>query len=186
MLFFCGFQKNHILFWAGNKEAVTLSEAHEKLAVFESFGCFIKTFDFDSLAVSVNDSLWIHEDGNHAVSFDVGKLRHQAAFNNVISINAAWHSVTWLSPDWVVVIVLNVGDVIEESFVQESFAVFSFFWLNHQFSLAEVEVCKMSFICSLNAAHFGICHIHCTCEWVIISDKTLTVKLLAVGFSEVF
>ena len=77
-LFFCGFKKNHILLWSGYEEAVTLTEAHKELAVFKAFGCFVQAFDFNSLAVAVDDSFWIHKDGNYFVSFEVGKLRHQS------------------------------------------------------------------------------------------------------------
>ena len=49
----------------------------KEFAIFKRFCCFIKSLDFDSRAVSVDDSFWIHEDGNHVVSFDVGELWHQ-------------------------------------------------------------------------------------------------------------
>ena len=77
-LFSCCFEQYHILFRSGDKEAVTLTEAHKELTVFKAFGCFIKAFDFDSLAVAVDDSFWVHKDGNHLVGFEVGKLRHQS------------------------------------------------------------------------------------------------------------
>ena len=77
-LFFCGFKKNHILLWSGNEKAIALSEAHKELAVLQAFGCFVKALDFDSLAVAVDDSFWIHKDGNYLVGFKVGKLWHQS------------------------------------------------------------------------------------------------------------
>ena len=104
---------------------------------FHSFGRRIIYADYTedeldapTIAKILNDSFWIHKDGNHAVSFNVCKLRHQTTFDNIISIDSSWHSVTWVSPDWIVVVVLNVCNVIEEGFVKEPFAILSFFRFN--------------------------------------------------------
>ena len=64
MLFFCGFEQYHIFCRSCYEEAVAFSEAHKKLSVFQALCRFVKAFDFDALAVSVNDAFWIHKDGD--------------------------------------------------------------------------------------------------------------------------
>ena len=92
----------------------------------------------------MNDSLRIHEDGKRCISFNVGKLWKKTAFDYIITIKAAWHSFPRLTPDWISVVVTDIGDVIQNCFIHKPFTVLSFFRFNLEFCSSEVEIRKLS------------------------------------------
>ena len=74
---------------------------------------------------------------------EIAKGMKKAAFYNVVAVEAAWHSFPWFSPDWIVVVVLNVCNVIENCFVHKPLTIFSFFWFNLELCGSEVLICKI-------------------------------------------
>ena len=56
------------------KKSVTLSESQEVFAILKAFRGSVKAFDFNSLAVSVDNLLRVHEDRERSIFLYVCEL----------------------------------------------------------------------------------------------------------------
>ena len=147
-LFFCSFQKHHVFCRSCYEEAVAFTESHKELTVFQTFCCFIETLDFYSFAVAVDNSLWIHKDCKRCISFDVSKLWKQAAFDYVITIKSSWHSFPRFTPNWIVVVVTDVCNVIQNCFVHKPLTKLSFFRFYFKLGGSKISVCQICYGCT--------------------------------------
>jgi hypothetical protein len=83
-----------------------------------------------------------------------------------VQIQAPRHCISWTPPNRITSSILNVGNVIEHSFIQEPATIFPFFRRDFINSVPEVFPSQGVDICSLYVHLNGSIGFHSTCKGV--------------------